>query len=232
MKQPLKWLPLYVDPWLFGSTRHELTREQRSDFVDLLLLAAKDSGFIRANEKTPYPVAQLSGLLCIETAALEETIARCIEVGKLERRENGTLYVVNWERYKLTPQYRRRLESGQEEKAEIEEKKRGEESKRERNSVSQKRNTVSQKRTSPPPTSEEQTSEVDEDGLLPIPKNLPFKVRDELVERKGDICRLLRLLSRGVNQDGESRISVEGVERRKREFNDRVRDFTLKGQSA
>jgi hypothetical protein len=226
MKQPLKWLPLYVDPWLFGSTRHELTREQRSDFVDLLLLAAKDSGFIRANEKTPYPVAQLSGLLCIETAALEETIARCIEVGKLERRENGTLYVVNWERYKLTPQYRRRLESGQEEKAEIEENKRGEESKGERNNVSQTRNTISQKRTSPPPTSEEQASEVDKEGLLAIPKGLQFAQQDELKDRRAEIRRLSRLHERGVQHEGENRITAEGIAARKRAFNDRVRDFS------
>lgn len=110
MKKPLTWVPWYVDSWIFGSSRIELTRAQRSDFLDLVLLAGKDNGYIRANATTPYPLAQLAGLLCIEPADLEETIRRCIEVGKIERRENGVLYIVNWDAYKLTDRWRRKLE--------------------------------------------------------------------------------------------------------------------------
>jgi hypothetical protein len=110
MKKPLTWVPWYVDSWIFGSSRIELTRAQRSDFLDLVLLAGKDDGYIRANQTTPYPLAQLAGLLCINSDDLEETIRRCIEVGKIEKRENGVLYIVNWEAYKLTDRWRRKLE--------------------------------------------------------------------------------------------------------------------------
>ena len=109
MKKPLTWVPWYVDSWIFGSSRIELTRAQRSDFLDLVLLAGKDNGYIRANLTTPYPLAQLAGLLCIDPPDLEETINRCVEVGKISRLSNGVLYICNWETYKLTDRWRRKL---------------------------------------------------------------------------------------------------------------------------
>jgi len=124
MKKPLTWVPWYVDSWIFGSSRIELTRAQRSDFLDLVLLAGKDDGYIRANLTTPYPLAQLAGLLCIDPPDLEETINRCVEVGKISRLSNGVLYVCNWETYKLTDRWRRKLgerDSSAEEKASPEE---------------------------------------------------------------------------------------------------------------
>jgi hypothetical protein len=113
MKKPLKWLPLDVDSWLFGSTRLELTHAQRAIFTDLLALAAKDSGFIRANEITSYPVEQLAGLLRADVELVASTIERCIETGKLVRFSIGTLKVTNWERYQLSRQYRWQVENGQ-----------------------------------------------------------------------------------------------------------------------
>lgn len=111
MKKPLTWVPWYVDAWIFGSSRIELTRAQRSDFLDLVLLSGKDDGFVRANPVTPYPLAQLAGLLCIDPADLEETIKRCVEVKKIKRFDNGILYVVNWDAYKLTDRWRRKLDT-------------------------------------------------------------------------------------------------------------------------
>jgi hypothetical protein len=110
LKRPLSWVPLYVDAWLFGSTRHELTRAQRGDFVDLLLLAAKHDGHVRAAEGVPYPIEQLAGLLCVPVQDLEETIRRCVDTGKIELKSDKTLYVCNWQKYRLTRQYRGRLE--------------------------------------------------------------------------------------------------------------------------
>jgi hypothetical protein len=111
MKKPLTWIPLWIDSWLYGSTRIELTLEQRAIFVDLLALAGKDEGFIRANVEIPYPIEQLAGLIAVSPDLLSRTIERCIETGKIERLPNGTLRIVNWERFKLTRQYRHRLEN-------------------------------------------------------------------------------------------------------------------------
>jgi hypothetical protein len=112
MKKPLNWVPLWIDSWLYGSTRNELTNEERALWVDLLALAGKDQGFIRANENIPYPPEQLAGLLRQPVELLNKTIDRCVETEKLTRLENGALYVTNWLTYKLTPQYRRRLVPG------------------------------------------------------------------------------------------------------------------------
>ena len=217
MKQPLPWVPWRVDSWLFGSSRHELSRAQRADFLDLVLLAAKDSGHIRANETTPYPIAQLAGLLCVEPAELEETIEVCIRVGKITRLENRTLYVSSWERYRLTPQYRRKLERGS--SPDPSSKRRVEESKGEE--IKGKGNTVSQKGNSSPPPSDKDDGE----GLLPIPKGLPFDVQDELIKRRGEIGRLTRMIKAGCKQDGPNRLTPEILEQHKKAFKARVGDF-------
>jgi hypothetical protein len=192
MKKPLKWLPLYVDPWLFGSTRHELTRAQRGDFIDLLLVSAKDSGYIRANETTPYPIAQLAGLLCVPADELQGTIEACVRHGKIRRLENGILYVANWETYKLTPQYRRRLEASP---LREEREKRGEESKGNGNNGSKKG------------TSESSPSEDLDTISTPIPKTLPLKLRDKIVElrleRKTLSERIGRMRSKGETCDSQ-----------------------------
>jgi hypothetical protein len=156
MKKPLNWVPLWIDPWLFGSTRIELTLEQRAIWIDLLALAGKDQGFIRANENMPYPIEQLSGLLRIPVDLLEQTINKCLETGKLTKTQSETLYVTNWELYKLTPQYRRKLIPGEENKRE---ENKGEESKRKGNTVSQKGNNRI---------------------LPPIPKGISFSMVEKL----------------------------------------------------
>jgi hypothetical protein len=220
MKKPLTWIPWYIDSWLFGSSRHELTRAQRADFLDLTLLAGKDGGFVRANATTGYPIAQLAGLLCIDAAELEKTIEACIQAGKITRLENGILYITNWETYKLTPQYRGRLERGNPpDHNEEDNKNKKEESKG-------KGNTVSKKGTSPLPTSGKQDKEPDQDGLLPIPKGLPFAEGDELIKRRAEIRRLTRMIEAGYKHDGPAQLTPEILEQHKRAFNDRVGDFS------
>lgn len=223
MKKPLTWIPWYVDSWIYGSSRIELTRAQRSDFLDLVLLAGKDDGFIRANATMAYPPGQLAGMLSIEPEDLEETIKRCIEVGKIKRFENGILYVTNWETYKLTARWRQKLEkrgplSDSPPKEDIE-KSRGEESKG-------KANTVRKKANSSPPTPGKQDMELDQDGLLPIPKGLPFEAQDELKKRRAELRRLARMIEAGYKHDGPAQLTPEILEQHKKAFNDRVADFS------
>lgn len=131
-RQPSQiWFPLYADKWIFGSTRIELNDpSERGIFVDLLAIATKHGGYIRANESTPYVPEQLAGLLLVDVKLLNRTIEKCIEHGKLERLQNGTLKVVNWESYQLSERYIRKLEnsSGKTEHSSKKEDTRGEES--------------------------------------------------------------------------------------------------------
>lgn len=110
-KETKIWIPLYVDKWIFGSTRHELDPAERSVWIDLLTIAAKDDGFIRANVDTPYPETQLAGMLVVPIDLLHRTIEKCLTptIGKLILLENGTLYVVNWKEYQFTDRYKRMI---------------------------------------------------------------------------------------------------------------------------
>jgi hypothetical protein len=74
-----------------------------------MAIANKDDGFIRANEDTPYPPEQLSGMFRVPLGVLKSTIEKCLRFGKLDRMENGTLYIKNWEAYSLTSRYRRMI---------------------------------------------------------------------------------------------------------------------------
>lgn len=106
----MQWIPLWVDKWIFGTTRIELEPDERSVWVDLMAVAAKDHGFIRANVGVAYPSHQLSGLLCITEELLLRAIQKCINVGKLEKCENGGGYLlVNWDEYQLTERHKRRF---------------------------------------------------------------------------------------------------------------------------
>jgi len=103
------WFPLWIDKWLFGSTRLELLPDERSVWVDLMALSAKDQGFIRANEGMPYPTEMLSGMLCINVELLLRTVEKCKAVGKLVEQEDHTFYLPSWDEYKLSPRHQRRL---------------------------------------------------------------------------------------------------------------------------
>lgn len=100
-KKSIVWIPLWVDKWLFGSTRLELLPDERATFIDLLCLGAKDEGYIRANETTPYLPNQIAGFLNIDLELLNRTIKKCIDAGKIID-ENGIYKIANWEKYKLT----------------------------------------------------------------------------------------------------------------------------------
>lgn len=104
------WIPFWGDKWLFGSMRQEFDVAERGIWWDLMPIAMKDEGFIRANEDTPYLTQQLAGMLIIPEDLLERTIEKFIEKGKYTRLENGTLYITNWNKYCFTDRHMRRFE--------------------------------------------------------------------------------------------------------------------------
>lgn len=112
-----KWYPFFVDSWMWGSTRHELIvtdetggfLDLRAIWVDLMTLSKKDGGFIRANEKTPYPLGQLAGMFCVPVEILKQTIDICIKVDKLTEPEPGIYFVVNTDKYEFTQRHKRRV---------------------------------------------------------------------------------------------------------------------------
>ena len=108
-KEVYDWFPLWSDKWIWGSTRHELTHEERAIWVDLMALANKDDGFIRANDTTPYPTAQLAGMFTCSVDLLESTISKCLKYQKIEDRGNGIYYICNWEEYALSKRRKQQI---------------------------------------------------------------------------------------------------------------------------
>ncbi len=113
-KQIDTWYPFYIDKWLFGSTRHELILKEDDRFIDLrgiwmdlLTISKKDSGWIRANETTPYPIEQLAGMFCVPIEQLKKTIEIAIDKGKLTEPIPGFFYIASTETYKLSDRWKR-----------------------------------------------------------------------------------------------------------------------------
>jgi len=101
------WFPFWADKWIFGSMRLECTIEERAIWIDLLALASKDDGHIRANEDTPYLLRQLAGIFNIPEETLKSAIEKFIELKKMARSNTGTLYITTWDKYQLSESYDR-----------------------------------------------------------------------------------------------------------------------------
>ena len=103
------WIPFWADKWLWGSMRVEFNIEERGIWIDLLAVATKDNGFIRANEDYAYPIHQLAGMLIIPEAVLKAAIDKFIDKEKITKQENGVLYITKWDDYQLSDRHRRRF---------------------------------------------------------------------------------------------------------------------------
>lgn len=103
------WIPLWIDKWLMGSTRFELDPGERSVFLDLLVLAAKDDGFIRANSEMGYPHEYLARILNVSIELLESSLVKCAQFGKIEEKGSGIYYIKNWKEYSLSVSHKKRL---------------------------------------------------------------------------------------------------------------------------
>jgi hypothetical protein len=135
------WYPFFIDKWLLGSTRLELiinkdwperwpqlvplvpkwvleTRflDLRGIFADLLTFSKKDSGFIRANERTAYPHEMLAGQFNVDLELLNLTIKICLhkDIGKMSEPLPGIYYIESTNDYSFTDRYKRMVETAAE----------------------------------------------------------------------------------------------------------------------
>lgn len=111
------WMPLWIDKWLFGSTRLEMITgekqtwtDYRGILLDLFALSKKDDGFIRANENTPYPLSQLAGTFHVPEEKLKECIKLCLKYRKLVETSPGIYYVQSTATYELSARHKRRFQ--------------------------------------------------------------------------------------------------------------------------
>ncbi len=105
-----QWVKLWVNEWLDGTTRFELTSSQRLLWVDLLALAGRSRfpGYIYAgtgqgNERVGYPIAYLAGVLQLDETDTNNALKLLALHGHITLEETTpekfVIGIVNWEKY-------------------------------------------------------------------------------------------------------------------------------------
>lgn len=150
----MRWFKIHGERWFMGSTRWELSAEQRAVWVDLLARASINEP---PGQIDFYSLEQLAQLFNVDLALLKSTIKRCVEKKKLKVSEKKRkISIINWKKYQSEYQrqkpYREQLKSqskvtkiednscnkvtlrkeGEEKRLEIEEKENREDKKREK----------------------------------------------------------------------------------------------------
>jgi len=98
----LKWIRIWTEETVTGSTFKELDAEARAVWFSLLPLAGMNTpeGCVSAFQGTvPMNDAQLSEILRLDIEVIKRGIKRLLEVGKLEVLANGVLKIVKWTHY-------------------------------------------------------------------------------------------------------------------------------------
>ena len=102
------WIKLYKDGWLTGTTRYELSPEERSVFIDLLLLAAnpKSPGIISPGFKpdgTPfyYPLSYFTGLLMYSEDFFLSTLNKLQSFKKISFKVEDNKYLISINNFKF-----------------------------------------------------------------------------------------------------------------------------------
>jgi len=106
------WVKLWVNEWLDGTIRWQLTPEQRSFWADLLALAghSRFPGVVTPGEDgsgfVAYPVSFFCSTFGCPETVVKEALA-LFEMQKRIRNENGVIYIVNWDKYQSEYQQKR-----------------------------------------------------------------------------------------------------------------------------
>ena len=107
------WFKVDTAGWIKGSIRIALTPEQRSVWIDLLALAADcrmRDGTLRFAEGKPMGRDYIANVLRIPLELLNTAIEACCDDRnvnddrhRLEVWDDGTIEIVNWNRYQSIP---------------------------------------------------------------------------------------------------------------------------------
>jgi hypothetical protein len=93
----MKWFKIYGERWFTGSTRWELTTEQRAVWIDLLARASINEP---RGQIDYYSLEQLAQQFNIGLELLRETIKRCEEEKKIKfLSKSKKIKVINWKKY-------------------------------------------------------------------------------------------------------------------------------------
>src|SRR6266550_4956328 len=104
-----QWVKLWVNEWLDGTTRFELTAPQRLVWIDLLALAGRSRfpGYVYAGEENGkrigYPMGYLAGVLQMDETALNNALKLLEYHGHITLEEVApekyVIGIIKWEKY-------------------------------------------------------------------------------------------------------------------------------------
>jgi len=100
-----RWIKVYINEWLEGSIRVDLTSAERGVWVDLLLLGglSRNEGRIERSKGIPYEDDALVNKFEIDEKLLKSTLEKCFKEGRLQRAKDGALVITNWGKYQAVP---------------------------------------------------------------------------------------------------------------------------------
>ena len=106
------WVKLWVDEWLAGTTRFELSERQRAIWIDLIAMAGKSRfpGIVASGQYEDgyrgYPLSYLAGTLVYNETDFMDALNTCEHYGKIRIEkhehdgiENLVIYINNWGKY-------------------------------------------------------------------------------------------------------------------------------------
>ena len=99
----MRWVRLWTQETLYGTTNRELSLEERAIWFELLALAGDSPvpGVICISPDVSFTDSQLSQILGAPEALVRLTVDKLAspEIGKLSLNNSGLIHIVNWSRY-------------------------------------------------------------------------------------------------------------------------------------
>ena len=97
----MKWIRLWTDEVLKGTTFTELTLSERGLWWSLLLLAGDSMtpGIVELRKGVKYPQETLAIMVNCDRKTLRKGIEKLISVGKISHTNDGRIIITNWRKY-------------------------------------------------------------------------------------------------------------------------------------
>ena len=97
----MKWIRLWVDEVVKGTTFDELNLAERGLWWSLLLLAGQslNPGIVEIRKGVKYTEETLASVVNCDPKSMRKYLKKLISVGKIDRLEDGRLQIINWQRY-------------------------------------------------------------------------------------------------------------------------------------
>lgn len=213
MKRQKPWFKIFPDDYLWGSTKAELKPDERSVWIDFLCIATYHKGFVDIT----YP-KELACKFIIPLPLLNRCIKKFEKFGKIkiiyEKKEKKKLAkITKWEKYQ------HRILTSEGERSE----------KDEDNDATLGAHLRCDSNKDKIRRDKKREEEREENGLPSIPKNLEFKTRDVLIEKRAWVRKLRKLYEdkdweRGRSERTEEEL-LEEIREAEKDYCDMVDEY-------